>query len=73
MNDRIKTDFLCASSSFLRGLGSVWVIDGKLYDYNTSDDPDNTAIASDWGTVGQDIRDALKGAPGKLGVVLSNE
>jgi hypothetical protein len=58
-----KTDFLCASSSFLMGLGSVLAIDGQVYDYNTSDDPDGIAIEQDWKMVGQDMRAALnKGA-----------
>jgi hypothetical protein len=62
MND-IKTDFLCASSSFLMGVGSVLAIQGHLYNYNASEEPDGIAIAQDWKMVGQDIRSALnKGA-----------
>jgi hypothetical protein len=62
MNNRFKTDFLSASSSFLTGVGSVVNLRGHLYDYNSSDDPDQLAIAQDWQMVGQDIRDALKKA-----------
>ena len=62
MNNRFKTDFLSASSSFLTGMGSVVNIRGHLYDYNSSDDPDQLAIAQDWQMVGQDMRDALKKA-----------
>ena len=62
MNNRFKTDFLSASSSFLAGMGSVVNLRGHLYDYNASDDPDQLAIAQDWQMVGQDIRDALKKA-----------
>ncbi|HEY1716941.1 MAG TPA: hypothetical protein VGH42_01450 [Verrucomicrobiae bacterium] len=62
MNNRFKTDFLCASSSFLTGMGSVVNLRGHLYDYNSSDDPDQLAIAQDWQMVGQDIRVALKKA-----------
>jgi hypothetical protein len=62
MNNRFKTDFLCASSSFLTGMGSVVNLRGHLYDYNSSDDPDQLAIAQDWQMVGQDMRDALKKA-----------
>lgn len=62
MNDRFKTDFLSASSSFLTGMGSVVNLRGHLYDYNSSDDPDQIAIAQDWQMVGQDIRDSLKKA-----------
>ncbi|HEY5041464.1 MAG TPA: hypothetical protein VIK53_05620 [Verrucomicrobiae bacterium] len=62
MNNRFKTDFLSASSSFLTGMGSVVNLRGHLYDYNASDDPDQLAIAQDWQMVGQDMRDALKKA-----------
>ena len=62
MNNRFKTDFLSASSSFLTGMGSVVNLRGHLYDYNSSDDPDQIAIAQDWQMVGQDIRDSLKKA-----------
>jgi hypothetical protein len=59
MNDRFKTDFLVSSSSFLAGLGSVVCIDGKFYQYNESENPDDIAIANDWRMVGQDIQDAV--------------
>jgi len=62
MNNRFKTDFLCASSFFLTGMGSVVNLRGHLFEYNSSDDPDQLAIAQDWQMVGQDIRDALKKA-----------
>ena len=62
MNNRFKTDFLCSSSSFLSGMGSVVDLRGHLYDYNSSDDPDQLAIAQDWLMVGQDMSDALKKA-----------
>ena len=57
--NQFKTDFLCASSSFLMGVGSVLAIQGHFYDYNVSEDPDGIAIAHDWKMVGQDLRDAL--------------
>jgi hypothetical protein len=57
--NQFKTDFLCASSSFLMGLGSVLAVQGHFYDYNLSDDPDGIAIAHDWKMVGQDIQGAL--------------
>jgi hypothetical protein len=73
MDDKFKTDFLCPSSSFLSGFGSVLNLRGQGYGYNTSDDPDEIAIASDWLMVGQDIRDALEKAPRKLGVIPQHE
>jgi len=45
------------------GVGSVLSLDGQIYDYNSSDDPDNVAIALDWEMVGQSIRDVLEKAP----------
>ncbi len=60
--DRLKTDFLCSSSSFLMGVGSVLSIRGNLYDYNSSESPDDLAISADWRMVGGDIRDAIEQA-----------
>lgn len=62
MNDRFKTDFLCPSSNFLAGFGSVLNLEGQLYEYNSSEDPDRVALANDWRMVGQDISDALEKA-----------
>jgi hypothetical protein len=59
---RFKTDFLCESSSFLAGVGSVLSIRGHNHKYNVSDNPDEVAISHDWHMVGQDMRDALKKA-----------
>ena len=60
--NRVKTDFLTASSSFLTGVGNVLNLNGHLYEYNVSEDPDGNAIASDWRIVGQDLSDALEEA-----------
>src|SRR5882724_807268 len=57
--NRIKTDFLCTSSSFLTGLGSVLNLNGQHHVYNSCDNPDEIAIAADWRMIGQDIKDAL--------------
>jgi hypothetical protein len=62
MNNRSKTDFLCPTSSFLMGLASVLNITGNFHEYNTSENPDGIAIASDWRMIGHDVRDALKRA-----------
>ena len=66
MNNRIKTDFLCASSSFAIGLGSVLNLGGKNYTYNETEDPDAIAIYNDWMMVGQDIDDSLAKARKEL-------
>lgn len=62
MNNRFKTDFLCASSNFLTGFGSVLNLHGHVYEYNLSEDPDKIALANDWRIVGQDISDSLQKA-----------
>jgi hypothetical protein len=62
MNQRFKTDFLFASSSFAMGFGSVLNFTGNLHDYNTPENPDRIAIANDWRMIGQDIRDAINKA-----------
>jgi hypothetical protein len=62
MNNRFKTDFLCASSNFLTGFGSVLNLQGSIYEYNRSEDPDKMALANDWRMVGQDISDSLEKA-----------
>ena len=60
--NRSRTDFLCASSSFLAGMGSVLDVGSGHEEYNCSDDPDTKAIANDWRMVGDDIREALERA-----------
>jgi hypothetical protein len=62
MNTRFKTDFLCASSTFLMGFGSVLNLQGHLYEYNCCENPDKIALANDWRMVGQDISDSMNKA-----------
>ena len=72
MNQPIS-DFLYASSSFLTGFGSVVNLGGQLYKYNTSDNPDENAIANDWRMVGRDIRTALDQAKVKIPRLRNND
>lgn len=65
MRGRLKTDFLCESSSFLAGMGSVLNLRGQTHQYNKSDDADEIALSHDWYMVGQDLSDALKTAYAK--------
>ena len=37
-------------------------LSGSYYHYNSSENPDELAIAADWFIAGQDIEDALKAA-----------
>ena len=64
--NRLKTDFLWVRSSFLAGAGSVLDLNGHLYDYNVSEEPDEIAIAHDWKMIGQDLRDALEKADAEM-------
>lgn len=66
MNNRFKTDFLCPSSNFLAGIGSVLNLQGQIYEYNSSEDPDRIALANDWRMVGQDMADALEKAKARI-------
>ena len=63
--DRLSTDFLCSSSSFLAGIGSVLNIAGQTVDYNTSEDPDKIAMTNDWRMIGQDFADVMEEKPAK--------
>lgn len=69
MNNRVQTDFLVPTSSFLTGFGSVLNIGGEYFSYNYSDDEgeaDRVALASDWLIVGQDLRKSLsQGLPAR--------
>ena len=71
--NRIKTDFLCASSTFLAGFGSVVNIRGNNFAYNNSENPDAIAISNDWRMVGQDIGDSLEKARIGLPPEIQNE
>lgn len=58
-----RSDRLFVSPSFLIGMGSIFNIAGNYYSYNDSQDEcgaDSNAIASDWGAIGLDIRDAYE-------------
>lgn len=73
MNDRLQTDFLFASSSFLGGFGSVLGVGGSLPGCNASEDPDGIALANDWLMVGQDIRDVMEKTPKTEGALVRDE
>lgn len=60
--NQLKTDFLCETSNFWAGMGSVLNLGGVGHQYNTSDNPDEIAISHDWHMVGQDLRGAVKQA-----------
>lgn len=59
---KYRTDFLLPKNSFISGMGSVLNLKGEYFKYNTSRsglEADNRATKSDWGVVGQDIRNAF--------------
>jgi hypothetical protein len=64
--DRTKTDFLCEESSFLTGLGSILDLSGHHHQYNSCDEPDETAIRQDWNMVAQALRDVMRREEGNL-------
>jgi len=57
--NRLHTDFLVSSCSFLVGVGSVADLSGGNYRYNTSEEPDSLALGVDFAIVGHDFRDAM--------------
>jgi hypothetical protein len=57
------TTFLYAKPSFIEGVARLFDFSGSLNIYNCSDSPqqaDSKAIASDWITVGCDIKRAVR-------------
>lgn len=64
---RFTTDFLCETSTFLSGMGSVLNISGVAHQYNHSKNPDEIAISHDWHMVGQDLCDAMRDADAAYG------
>ena len=58
----MRTDYLFARPSFLRGVASLFDFAGALRQYNFMPDPrlsDEMAIRSDWQAVGDDLRQAM--------------
>lgn len=48
-------------NSFLTGLGSIFNISGKYFEYNTSksaQEADSKALRKDWEKIGKDIKEA---------------
>lgn len=60
MFKKSQSDFLFAQPSFLSGAARVLDMAGSFDRYNSSDDPDSLAIASDWYVIGGDLRAALE-------------
>ena len=60
---KMGSDFLFATPSFSMGLAAVLDVGGNLIEYNNSRTPaeaDRRAIRSDWETIGNDIRTAMR-------------
>ena len=60
---KMGSDFLFATPSFSMGLAAVLDVGGTLVEYNSSRTPveaDRRAIRSDWETIGNDIRIAMR-------------
>jgi hypothetical protein len=59
---KYRTDYLFPKSNFLIGMGSVLDLSGSYYTFNISEtekEADRKAIESDWGMVGQDMKQAM--------------
>ena len=57
-----RSDFLFPDTDFITGMGSVLNIAGSYFEFDTSKSEniaDQKALRSDWGVIGQDIREAL--------------
>ncbi|HRD06574.1 MAG: hypothetical protein U0V54_01670 [Saprospiraceae bacterium] len=60
---KYRTNVLFQRTSFLKGMGSVLNISGNYYQFDYSDSSliaDSKAIKSDWGVIGQDIKNAAE-------------
>ncbi len=60
---KYKTNILFERTSFLKGMGSVFNVSGNYYEFDYSESAliaDAKAIKSDWGVVGQDIKNATE-------------
>ena len=58
-----RTDFLFARPSFIEGIASVLDLGATLIEYNeskTPEDADYIALKSDWGVIGNDIKNAIE-------------
>jgi hypothetical protein len=67
--NRVHTDYLVSSGSFLVGAGSTFALFGNYFAYNLSGTPDAAdarGIRQDCAMVGQDIRDVAQKAYDEL-------
>jgi hypothetical protein len=61
-----RTSFLFPRNSFKTGMGSTFNLFGRYYSFNHSkneQEADYKAIQSDWGVIGQDIKETVEKHP----------
>lgn len=61
-NIRIQSSRLYGNSNFIIGMGSIFNIAGKYFDYNYSEsdiEADNLAIKRDWEIVGKELSNSI--------------
>lgn len=66
---KYRTDILFPRTSFLIGAGSIFNLAGNYFEFNTSHSEeiaDIRAIESDWGVVGDDLRNVFAKHPIKI-------
>lgn len=59
---RVQSSRLYANSNFITGMGSIFNIAGKYFDYNYSEsgiEADDKAIKKDWEIVGADLVNSM--------------
>lgn len=59
---RIQSSRLCSNSNFIIGMGSIFNIAGKYFDFNYSEsdiEADNLAIKRDWEVIGEELSNSI--------------
>ncbi len=68
MNRRYKSNLLFPRTNFLVGMGSVFNISGNYFRFNyskSSEEADLKALESDWGVIGEDIKEVFHSLSGE--------
>jgi hypothetical protein len=61
-----RTDHLFPRTNLIIGMGSIFNLAGKYFEFNssqTADEADSRALESDWGAIGLDIQETIRAYP----------